>query len=185
MAGMANCGKHFPGHGWAEADSHVAVPHDSRSRVDLLKRDAAPYRWLGPQLTGVMPAHVIYDTVDASPAGFSAKWIRTLRKELGFAGAVFSDDLLMEGARTQGSMVERAQAAIGAGCDLVLVCSDTEAIDAVLHGLRWQPSRLFEERMERLSPRGAAMSMTDLKRSELYRLALADCEPLLIEGQPT
>ena len=102
MAGMANCGKHFPGHGWAVADSHVAVPHDERSRDELLAADAAPYRWLGPQLTAVMPAHVVYDHVDSAPAGFSAALDAALREELGFAGAVFSDDLLMEGASTHG-----------------------------------------------------------------------------------
>jgi beta-glucosidase-like glycosyl hydrolase len=80
LAGMANCGKHFPGHGWAAADSHVAIPHDARERAALLAADAAPYRWLGPQLTGVMPAHVIYDAVDPAPAGFSSRWIRALRQ---------------------------------------------------------------------------------------------------------
>ena len=75
LAGMANCGKHYPGHGWAEADSHVDMPHDTRSRSTILDADAAPYRWLGRQLTSVMPAHVIYDAVDSAPAGFSARWI--------------------------------------------------------------------------------------------------------------
>jgi beta-N-acetylhexosaminidase len=137
LAGMANCGKHFPGHGWAAADSHVAIPHDERERAALLAADAAPYRWLGPQLTGVMPAHIIYDAVDPAPAGFSSRWIRALRRELGFAGAVFSDDLLMEGAGTLGTVLERAQAAIAAGCDLVLVCNALDAMDEVLAGLKW------------------------------------------------
>ena len=174
LAGMANCGKHYPGHGWAVADSHVAVPHDDRSRADLLARDAAPYRWLGPQLSAVMPAHVVYDRVDSAPAGFSRHWIDLLRQELGFAGAVFSDDLLMEGARTQGSVVERAQAAIAAGCDLVLVCNDLDAMDLVLAGMRWRRSRAFADRVQRLMPRGAAPRMPELVESELYRLAKAD-----------
>jgi beta-N-acetylhexosaminidase len=174
LAGMANCGKHYPGHGWAVADSHVDVPHDERSRAELLARDAAPYRWLGPQLSGVMPAHVVYDRVDSAPAGFSRHWIELLREELGFAGAVFSDDLLMEGASAQGSVVDRAQAAIAAGCDLVLVCNALDAMEEVLAGLRWRRSRAFGERVQRLVPRGTALQMPELVGSELYRLAKAD-----------
>ena len=141
--------------------------------------DAAPYRWLGPQLTGVMPAHVIYDAVDPAPAGFSSRWIRALRKEIGFAGAVFSDDLLMEGASTQGSVLERAQAAIESGCDLVLVCNALDAMDEVLAGLKWKRNRVFEERTARLVPRGPATSKTELRASELYQLTLGDLDVLV------
>lgn len=178
MAGMANCGKHFPGHGWAEADSHVAIPHDERGKAEILARDAAPYRWLGPQLAGVMPAHVIYDQVDTAPAGFSSRWLKILRSEFGFTGAAFTDDLLMEGASTQGTVVERAGAGLRAGCDLVLVCSDTAAMDAVLGGLRWQRPGTFEERYARLRPRGVTSGMDMLRRSELYRQARVDLEVL-------
>jgi beta-N-acetylhexosaminidase len=178
MAGMANCGKHFPGHGWAEADSHIAVPHDPRTRAELMKDDSAPYRWLGPQLAAVMPAHVVYDEVDTSPAGFSGRWIRTLRRDVGFAGAVFTDDLLMEGASVQGSVAERAAAGLAAGCDLLLVCSDTAAMDAVLSSLRWRASAVFVERFERLRPKGPAPGMEELRRRELYRRALVDLELL-------
>jgi beta-N-acetylhexosaminidase len=181
LAGMANCGKHFPGHGWVEADSHVAVPHDARTPSRLLTQDAAPYRWLGPQLTGVMPAHIVYDRVDRAPAGFSPVWLKVLRKDLGFAGAVFSDDLLMEGASAQGSILARAEAAIAAGCDFALVCSDSGSIDSVLDGLRWGGSALFAQRRARLMPRGPAPAMADLEASELYRVALSDCAPLLVE----
>ena len=178
MAGMANCGKHFPGHGWAAADSHVAVPRDERSLDELLGADAAPYRWLGPQLTAVMPAHVIYDQVDAAPAGFSAKWLQRLRREFGFAGAVFSDDLLMEGASTHGTVTQRAQAALSAGCDLVLVCNDLDAMDRVLRELRWNRPSHFDTRIARLMPRGPAPTMKELPASELYRVAKADLESL-------
>jgi len=174
MAGMANCGKHFPGHGWAVADSHVAVPRDERSLDALLQSDAAPYRWLGPQLTAVMPAHVIYDQVEPAPAGFSAPWLRRLRREFGFAGAVFSDDLLMEGASTQGSVTHVAQAALNAGCDLVLVCNDLDAMERVLHELRWMRSAKFDSRIARLTPRGPAPVTKELRASELYQVAKAD-----------
>ncbi|HJW53326.1 MAG TPA: beta-N-acetylhexosaminidase [Burkholderiaceae bacterium] len=174
MAGMANCGKHFPGHGWAFADSHVALPLDERSLDALLQSDAAPYRWLGPQLTAVMPAHVVYDQVDAAPAGFSAQWLQRLRREFGFAGAVFSDDLLMEGASTHGSVTERAQAALRAGCDLALVCNDLDAMEMVLRELRWTRSSTFDSRVGRITPCGPAPTMKELRASELYEVAKSD-----------
>lgn len=169
LAGMSNCGKHFPGHGWAEADSHVALPLDARPLAKILAEDAAPYRWLATSLAAVMPAHIVYAKVDHEAAGFSHRWIEgILRGQLGFTGAVFSDDLLMEGARSRGSLIDSANAALGAGCDFLLVCNDIDAMDAVLSDLRWQPSPAFGARLERLRPRGAALSMVDLSSSELY-----------------
>ena len=178
LAGMANCGKHYPGHGWPEADSHVDIPHDPRPLTTLLDADAAPYRWLGRQLTSVMPAHVVYDAVDSAPAGFSRRWIDLLRGRLEFTGAVFSDDLLMQGASGQGSMPERARAALEAGCDLVLVCNRTDAMDEVLDGLRWKAGPRHVERLARLAPRGPAPGPMALSASEVYRAALLDLEPL-------
>jgi len=175
LAGMANCGKHFPGHGWAEADSHVALPVDTRSRTDILKSDAAPYRWLGPMLVGVMPAHVVYPQIDQQPAGFSRHWIqKVLRGQLGFTGAVFSDDLLMAGAGVAGSVVERAAAALDAGCDFALVCNDTAAMDQVLGAVKWERSAAFDGRLARLQPQGNALSMGELVDTDLYRNARRD-----------
>jgi beta-N-acetylhexosaminidase len=181
LAGMANCGKHFPGHGWAEADSHVALPHDPRRRADILAADAAPYRWLGRQLSSVMPAHVVYDATDAAPAGFSRRWLKLLRAELEFTGAIFSDDLLMEGASGQGTMPERARAALAAGCDLVLVCNRSAAMDEVLDGLKWTPGEHYVERIARLVPRGPAPGPAELRASEVYRAAVRDLAALADE----
>jgi beta-N-acetylhexosaminidase len=108
--------------------------------------------------------------------------LQVLREELGFAGAVFSDDLLMEGASSQGSILERANGALAAGCDFALVCSDSVAIDSVLDGLRWHTSDLFAQRSARLVPRGPAPTIAELRASELYRVARADCEPLFVEA---
>jgi len=175
LAGMANCGKHFPGHSWAEADSHVALPMDTRSRTDILKSDAAPYQWLGPMLAGVMPAHVVYPQIDQQPAGFSRHWIqKVLRGQLGFTGAVFSDDLLMAGAGVAGSVVERAAAALDAGCDFALVCNDTAAMDQVLGAVKWVRSAAFDGRLARLQPQGNALSMGELVDTDLYRNARRD-----------
>jgi len=177
LAGMANCGKHFPGHGWPAADSHHAVPVDERPRKKILAADAEPYRWLGASLTSVMPAHVVYEKVDRLPAGFSRAWIEeTLRGELGFSGVVFSDDLSMEGARVAGGLLESAQAAIDAGCDMILVCNDSDAADRVLDGLRWQRKDTFDQRVARITPRGAAVDLLTLKADQTYRGALADIE---------
>lgn len=184
LAGMANCGKHFPGHGWAEADSHTALPRDERGRDELLAADAAPYRWLGLQLSAVMPAHIVYDAVDAEPAGFSRRWIDVLRDELGFTGAVFSDDLLMQGAVAQGGLVQRAESALAAGCDLVLVCNDLDAMDEVVAGLHWRRTPVFRQRYERLQPRGRAPTMAELRDSEAYRRACADVALLAGQSAP-
>jgi len=153
LAGMANCGKHFPGHGWAHADSHVDLPVDDRPLKQILSDDAAPYGWLGDALSAVMPAHVVYPKVDDAPAGFSRRWLQgILRRRLGFKGLIFSDDLTMEGAARAGNIVQRGQAAFAAGCDMVLVCNRPDLADELLAGLQWRRTRGFDERLARLRP---------------------------------
>jgi len=153
-AGMGCVGKHFPGHGFAQADSHVAMPTDSRDFDAIWEADLLPYRREpGPSLSGVMPAHVIYDSIDASPAGFSRFWLQdVLRGRLGFDGVIFSDDLTMEGATVAGDIVARATAATQAGCDMVLVCNRPDLADDLL--ARWQPgiSPRLADRLNALKP---------------------------------
>jgi beta-N-acetylhexosaminidase len=155
LSGMANCGKHFPGHGYAKADSHHELPTDDRDLATILADDAAPYAWLGDALTAVMPAHVVYSSVDPLPAGFSKRWLQTiLRRRLGFRGMIFSDDLTMEGAAVAGDIVQRANAAFAAGCDMVLVCNRPDLADQLLASLHWKADRHFSERLSRMRPRG-------------------------------
>jgi beta-N-acetylhexosaminidase len=180
LAGMSNCGKHFPGHGWATADSHLAAPVDERTLEQILSTDVLPYASLGVGLDAVMPAHVVYPAVDTLAAGFSRRWIQQiLRERLGFCGAVFSDDLSMRGARVAGDVLQSAQAALAAGCDLVLVCNDQAGADQVLDGLHWEPSPEFAERVARLVPRLSTNHARDLLASQRYRRALADLRSLL------
>ncbi len=155
LAGMKNCGKHFPGHGYVKADSHLEIPIDKRSLKAILAQDAAPYEWLGsPSLSAVMPAHVIYSKVAPEPAGFSSFWLQTiLRKRYSFDGVIFSDDLSMAGAKVMGSVETAATKALEAGCDMVLICNAPELLDRVLAAtLPFSP--VSAARIERLIPQG-------------------------------
>lgn len=135
-AGMAAVGKHFPGHGGVEADSHVAAPVDTRDFDTIWAQDVRPFAELTPALAGIMPAHVVYARIDASPAGFSRVWLGDmLRSRLGYQGVVFSDDLSMAGARVAGDVLSATRAALQAGCDMGLVCNDPRAAVQVLDGL--------------------------------------------------
>ena len=175
QAGMLACGKHFPGHGHVVADSHVAIPVDERSLAELAD-DLLPYRHL--KLDAVMPAHVIYSSIDARPAGFSAYWLKMLREELDFDGVIFSDDLSMEGASVAGDIVARAEAALEAGCDMLLVCNAPQAVDELLD--RWQPAPDAQRsrRLERLASHQAAVDRLSLQADAVYRQGLQDIAKL-------
>jgi beta-N-acetylhexosaminidase len=167
--GMAAVGKHFPGHGFAAADSHVAVPRDERPARDLFRKDLVPYQAaIQAGLAAVMPAHVIYAQSDPEPAGYSRYWLQeVLRGKLGFEGLIFSDDLSMEGASTAGGIPERARAALAAGCDQVLLCQKPAEQEILLESLASVPVS-FPERIDRMRRRGGR----DYRKSVAYREAL-------------
>ena len=168
QGGVAAVAKHFPGHGYAEADSHVAVPRDERTFKEIARKDIAPYKQvIEAGLAAVMPAHVIYSEVDSRPAGYSRRWLEeVLRKQLGFQGLVFSDDLSMEGAAVAGGPPERSRAALAAGCDMVLLCNNPAGLDELLESLKdVQLARV--ERLERMKQQGGR----DLRKSVAYREA--------------
>ena len=167
-AGMASVGKHFPGHGYVEADSHHALPVDERRLRDIERDDLLPYRRLIPLgLDAVMPAHVVYSRIDPQAAGFSRLWLkRELRRKLRFDGVIFSDDLSMAGAHSAGTVVQRAQLALAAGCDMILLCNDPSSAQQLLDGLE---APLLKPRHVRRM-RGRPLTAT-LERDGRYRAA--------------
>ena len=174
-AGMSATGKHFPGHGNVLEDSHIAMPVDNRKREDIFSLDMAIFKSIHQQglLDAVMPAHVIYPDVDDLPAGFSQTWIQQiLRQELDFNGVVFSDDLSMQGAVQMGNIVDRAELALAAGCDMVLVCNDSKGAAKVIDGL---PSDLIlhKKSVERLNSlkKATSLDFSTLKMTQDYQVA--------------
>ena len=156
-AGMEAVGKHFPGHGSVEGDSHHVMPFDRRSFADIEALDLVPFRRvINTHLAGIMMAHVIYEQVDPQAAGYSRYWIETvLSEQLEFEGVVFSDDLSMCGAEAVGGYPERARRALDAGCDILLVCNNPAGADEVLDSLQGYSSPATQLRMIRLHGQNA------------------------------
>jgi beta-N-acetylhexosaminidase len=182
--GMSSVGKHFPGHGHVKADSHVELPCDERVFAAIEAADLIPFRRLiAAGLGGIMPAHVVYPAVDDRPAGFSAKWLKDiLRAQLGFGGMVFSDDLMMGGASSAGGVTARAEAALAAGCDMVLVCNDSACADELLtSGLRYQMPVTALARLARIHGPGGAATKSELERDARYRATAARVGAIGIE----
>jgi beta-N-acetylhexosaminidase len=164
--GMACCGKHFPGHGAVVADSHRETPIDDRP-LSSMTEDLLPFRCL--PLDAVMPAHVVYPRVDAQTACRSPVWHRFLREEVAFQGAVFSDDLSMNGAGQDEDLLTRAEGAYLAGCDMLLLCNAPDAADAVLAAWRHPVDTAREQRVARLQPAQPAPDWQNLQNSPVYR----------------
>ena len=173
-AGMAATGKHFPGHGAVALDSHLTLPVDDRSLEQILQQDLVPFRRLiDAGLEAVMPAHVVYPQIDALPAGFSGIWLQDiLRRELGFNGVIFSDDLTMEGAAVAGAYPDRARLALEAGCDMLLVCNNSTAAEQVLDCVPTARNYKREQRLQQM--RGKSdYDLTSLQQTTRWQ-ALAE-----------
>jgi beta-N-acetylhexosaminidase len=168
QGGLSAVAKHFPGHGYAVADSHVAAPRDERQFKEILRKDMLPYRSvIEAGVAAVMPAHVVYPQIDPEPAGYSKQWLQEiLRGQLKFDGLIFSDDLSMEGAAVAGGPPERAKAALAAGCDMVLLCNDPKGLEELLGSLEGV-SLQKPERLDKMRKQGGR----DLRKSVAYREA--------------
>jgi len=180
-AGMASTLKHFPGHGAFQEDSHDELPIDERSFDDVWAQDMAPFRTLLPLAGAVMPGHLLFSSIDPNPVGFSPFWLQNvLRQQLHFGGIIFSDDLSMEGASVIGDHRDRAEAALGAGCDAVLVCNQPKhAIDVIerLNAVAYPTN----DKLRRMRASGAAPaeSLAALKKLSRWQAAYAlACELL-------
>ncbi len=176
QGGMPTVGKHFPGHGFVKADSHLEIPVDERDFTDIELCDLAPFRQMvNFGLTAVMPAHVIYPKVDDKPAGFSKVWLKDiLRGELGFEGCIFSDDLSMEGATVAGGIVQRAEAALHAGADMVLVCNKPQSADELLAGLKWEMPVQSRARLAHMHGHTHARTLAQLHEDPEFLKALRE-----------
>jgi beta-N-acetylhexosaminidase len=179
-AGMVATGKHFPGHGAVEADSHLALPVDQRPLADILAEDILPFeRLIHLGLGGVMPAHVVYAQVDERPACFSGFWLKeVLRQRLAFQGVIFSDDLSMQGAHGMGDIVARGEAALAAGCDMVLVCNHPEDTVRLVDGLGPHDDPVSHVRLARMHERHN-LDRDSLQQDPAWQQAVAVAEALL------
>jgi beta-N-acetylhexosaminidase len=177
---VAAVGKHYPGHGYVTADSHFAVPVDDRGFEDILMKDLVPFeRLIAAGIAGIMPAHVIYTQVDALPAGYSPVWLeRVLRGLLGFQGVIFSDDISMAGAETDGGYPGRARAALSAGCDMVLICNNQPAAIEVLQALQPEPRPVSQTRLIRMHAVHDAKPLAKLQQGDRWKNIVADVSSL-------
>jgi beta-N-acetylhexosaminidase len=173
-AGMAACAKHFPGHGAVVADSHTDLPVDRRAFVDM-EADLRPYRlMIQNNVASIMAAHVVYPVIDQLPASLSRRWIADiLRGEMGFHGCVFADDLSMAGAAACGGILQRVKLAFAAGCDVLPICNDRQAVQSVLeHFAEEFVSPASQARLVRMRARGEAGA--NLRESRQWQQTVED-----------
>lgn len=182
QAGLPAIGKHFPGHGGVRADSHLELPVDTRSLRVIEQHDLLPFRNLLPELDGLMPAHILFSEVDdAFPVGYSKTWLQSiLRRQWQFQGVIFSDDLSMKGAESEGGFSGRARLALAAGCDAILVCNNRAAVEEVISFLESQGLSSNSARLERMRCQ-RFVTYRELQGSDRWRSARAALDTIAID----
>ena len=181
-AGMQAVGKHFPGHGAVTADSHIALPKDDRSFQDIAMQDLLPFqRMINQGIAGFMSAHVIYEKVDPEIATFSKLWLQdVLRKQMEFNGVIFSDDLTMKAAHcdedNHQDCVLRTQKALNAGCDMALICNDSDNACLVAEQIEDYNNPASQMRLTRMHGGKGPLSYEDLRNSKLWQHAVSEVE---------
>lgn len=158
--GVLACGKHVPGHGDTDTDSHVALPVVRHDRARLEAVELAPFRALArAHVPSLMTAHVVVEALDpARPATLSPRVLRELvREHVGFDGLLVSDDLEMAAVAARHDPAESAVLAVAAGCDALLVCSDEDAADRVVLALarEAEANEAFSSRLDEARARCA------------------------------
>lgn len=169
-AGMAAVAKHFPGHGYIQADTHLEVAVDDRSFQEISQKDLQPFlKLIENNIEAIMPAHVRYPQIDHDPAGFSHIWLQDiLRNKCYFQGAIISDDMSMHAATEFGDAPTRVEAALKAGCDLVLLCNDLNSVDEVLTKLKWPEDVVSHARLIRMHGK-PTISLAHLHSNPLWQ----------------
>lgn len=172
QAGMARVGKHFPGHGSTKEDSHVAAPVDNRSLEELMQADTQVFKQVFTTglLDAVMPAHIQFSKIDDKPAGYSEIWLQDiLKSQLGFEGVKFSDDLSMVGAGKDLTYSQKANLALSAGCDMVLICNDQDAVKSVLNDSQIEMSNHHSKGLALISNK--ALTLSNLQKQSRWSRA--------------
>jgi beta-N-acetylhexosaminidase len=188
-AGMQAVGKHFPGHGAVTADSHIELPTDTREFQDIATQDLVPFkRLIDNGLAALMSAHVVYEKVDLEIATFSKLWLQdVLRKQLEFKGVIFSDDLSMKAAFCHGQCDEsddegsdeflmRTQKALDAGCDMALICNDSERACEVVEQLANYNNPASQIRLTRMHGRKDPINYENLRNTKEWQHAVSQVE---------
>ena len=169
-------------------DSHHEIPRDQRNYADIQMDDLRAFEHLSESaMAAIMPAHVIYPEVDPHPAGFSSFWLQgILRKELNFKGVIFSDDISMAGAEVAGDYLQRAKAALDAGCDMVLICNQQDEAKRLLDALSRDATMSIDPasvaRLMRMEGK-PFMTLQELHASEDWNQALEQLKELLPEPE--
>lgn len=153
--GVAACGKHFPGHGDTDSDSHIDLPTVTRSREELNKTELAPFRAaMAAGLDSIMTAHVTFPALDPTP-GLPATLSQPiltglLREEYGYEGVIFTDSMAMQAIADRWGTGEAAVLSVLAGADIVLACGSFESHVATVEGLieAVKDGRLTEARLD-------------------------------------